>query len=70
MRRLAITALATVAKFNADLNAILRTGALDKQFAAAGSSPVIQSPQQAQAFIETEFTKWAAVIKAANIKAE
>ena len=59
-----------VEKFNADLTAVLKTGALDKQFAAAGSSPVLLSQPAAQAFIESEFTKWAAVIKAANIKAE
>ena len=59
-----------VAKFNADLNALLSTGALDRQFAAAGAQPMILSQNEAQAFIEAEFTKWAAVIKAANIKPE
>lgn len=59
-----------VEKFNADMNTLLASGSLDRQFAVAGSTPVIQSRAEARAFIESEFTKWAEVIKAANIRAD
>ena len=61
---------AIVAKFNADLNSVIRSGALEKQFAAAGAQPMTLDQNEAHRFIETEIVKWAAVIKAANIKAE
>ncbi len=59
-----------VAKFNADMNEIIKAGRLDKQFAAAGVTPMVLDQKQAHAFIGEEIAKWAGVVKAANIKQE
>ena len=61
---------AIVAKFNADVNDVIRSGALDKAFAAAGVSPLTYTPAQSQAFIIEETRKWGEVIKASGLKAE
>jgi tripartite-type tricarboxylate transporter receptor subunit TctC len=68
--RPAKTPPAIVAKFNADLNAIIKSGALDKQFAAAGAQALTLTPAEAHKYIEDEISKWSAVIKAADIKPE
>ena len=64
------TPRAIVEKFNADLNAIIKSGALSKQFDAAGATPMTFDLKQAQAYIDGEITQWAVVIKAASLKAE
>lgn len=64
------TPRAIVEKFNADLNAIIKAGGLDRQFAAAGATPMALDAAAAHRFIEAEIVKWAAVVKAANIKPE
>ncbi len=61
---------AIVAKFNADLNAAIASGVLDKPFASAGVDPLTLDVAQAGAFVADEIQKWAAVVKAANIKPE
>jgi tripartite-type tricarboxylate transporter receptor subunit TctC len=57
-------------KFNADINAIIASGALDKALAGAGFTSMRQNPSQAQAYVEGEMNKWASIIKATGLKAE
>ena len=64
------TPRAIVEKFNADLNAIIASGALDKQFEAAGATPTRFNPAQAQSYIDAEILQWAAIVKAIDLKAE
>ena len=59
-----------VAKFNADLNAVVKSGVLDQAFAKAGSIPLVLDTKQAQDYVEDEVAKWGAVVRAANLKAE
>ncbi len=64
------TPAAVVGKFNADLNEIIKSGALDKAFAAAGVSPATPDQKTADAYVAEEARKWGEVIKAAGVKAE
>ncbi len=64
------TPMDVVEKFNADVNAIIKSGVLDKGFAAAGAFPMQLNQREADAFVEGEAKKWGDVIKAAGVKAE
>ena len=64
------TPQAIVEKFNADLNAVVKSGALDKPFANAGALPLQLNIAQAQDYVEDEIAKWGAVVRAAGLKAE
>jgi tripartite-type tricarboxylate transporter receptor subunit TctC len=64
------TPVEIVQKFNADLNDVIKSGALDKAFAAAGLAPVTQTHSEAQTYVENEVKKWGEVIRAAGVKAE
>jgi tripartite-type tricarboxylate transporter receptor subunit TctC len=59
-----------VEKFNADLNAVVTSGVLDKPFANAGTMPLVLDTKQARGYVEDEVAKWGAVVRAANLKAE
>lgn len=61
---------AIIEKFNADVNALIASGSLDKAFAAAGVAPVNRSRAEADAYVAAEAKKWGDVIKAAGVKAE
>ena len=64
------TPAAIAAKFNADLNALIDSGALDKALATAGATPVHFDEAQAHAYVESEISKWADIIRSADIKAD
>ncbi len=64
------TPMSIVEKFNADVAAIIRGGALDRQFAAAGVFPLTYDQPRAQKYIVDEARKWGDVVKASGIKAE
>jgi tripartite-type tricarboxylate transporter receptor subunit TctC len=64
------TPQAIIEKFNADVNALIKSGALDKAFAAAGVSPVTLNQAEADAYVAGEAKKWGDVIRAAGVKAE
>jgi tripartite-type tricarboxylate transporter receptor subunit TctC len=64
------TPAAIVEKFNADVNALLGSGALDKAFAAAGVEPVVLTQSQSDAYVAEEARKWGEVIRAAGVKPE
>jgi len=61
---------ALVDRLNADLNAVLKTPQMVDTLAAQGLEAAGGTPQQFAALIKTEVAKYAAVIKAAGIKAE
>ncbi len=59
-----------VARLNSELRKALQHPDIKSGFEKVGADPMGNSPQEAAAFVKTEFTKWAQVIKTANIKAE
>ena len=64
------TPMDIVEKFNADVNAVIKSGVLDKGFAAAGAFPMQLNQKQADAFVAEEAKKWGDVIKQAGVRAE
>jgi tripartite-type tricarboxylate transporter receptor subunit TctC len=64
------TPMDIVEKFNADVNAVINSGVLDKGFAAAGAFPMRLNQKQADAFVADEARKWGDVIKQAGVRAE
>ena len=64
------TPAAIVAKFNADLNAVVKSGILDAPLKATGATGLMLDQAAAQAYVEKEIAIWASVIKAANLKAD
>ena len=61
---------AVVEKFNADMNALIKSGSLDKAFAAAGVTPVTPDRAAAGAYVASEVRKWGDVIRAAGVNPE
>ena len=59
-----------IGRFNADLNEILKSGQLDKAYAAAGVAPMTLDQAASDAYLAGETKKWGGVIKAAGVKAE
>ncbi len=59
-----------LAKFNADVNALISGGSLDKAFAAAGVSAVSLTQPEADAYVAGEAKKWGDVIQQAGVKVE
>ena len=64
------TPASIVAKFNADLNTMVKSGAIDVALKSAGATAVHFDQAQSQAYVEKEIATWAAVIKAAGLKAD
>jgi tripartite-type tricarboxylate transporter receptor subunit TctC len=59
-----------VQKIAADATQALNDGAVRERLVAAGSDMVLNTPQQFQAYLRSEVTRWGQVIKAADIKPE
>ena len=59
---------AVTAKINAEVTRIINDPAMQKKLAAQGVLPIASTPDGFTAVIKAEQEKWAAVIKAANIK--
>jgi len=59
---------AVLAKINAEVTRIINAPEMQKKLAAQGVLPIASTPAEFTAVIKTEQTKWAEVIKAANIK--
>ena len=59
-----------VAKLNAALNAAIADPEVVKRMSAQGVAFVGGTPEQAEAFLQSEVTRWGEVIKASGIKAE
>ena len=59
-----------IMKINADVIKIVNSPELKERLKADGSDPVGNSPEQYAAFLRNEITKWARVIKVANVKPE
>ena len=59
-----------VNRLNAEINKIMRTKEAEAILAKLSARPKVGSPEDFAAFIAAETQKWAAVVKAANIKVE
>jgi tripartite-type tricarboxylate transporter receptor subunit TctC len=59
-----------IAKLNTEINAVLDSPEVRKQFDADGAVIVQMSPGEFGKFFEAELEKWGKVVKAANIKPE
>jgi tripartite-type tricarboxylate transporter receptor subunit TctC len=55
-------------KINAAVAEALRQPAISKQLETNGMQPLLATPEQSQAFVESEAQKWGNLIKAAGIK--
>ncbi|HEY4373736.1 MAG TPA: tripartite tricarboxylate transporter substrate binding protein [Burkholderiales bacterium] len=64
------TPAAIITKVNADVAAVLRSPDMRKAFDTMGADPGGQPPAQFAKLITDEVTKWAEVIKAANVQPE
>ncbi len=64
------TPAAVVDKLNAAINASLTTAEVQASMAKLGMVPKIGSPQDFAGQIATEFAKWTAVAKAADIRVD
>jgi tripartite-type tricarboxylate transporter receptor subunit TctC len=60
----------TINKLNAALNAAMSDPEVVKRMSSQGVTFVGGTPEQAEAFLQSEITRWGEVIKAAGIKAE
>jgi len=59
-----------VAKLQADLNAALQDPNVLTTLDKIGAAPVGSTPEEFEAFMHAEVTKWEPVLKAANIRAQ
>jgi tripartite-type tricarboxylate transporter receptor subunit TctC len=62
------TPTALVVKINKDVVAIIKEPAVREKLAAQLMEPVGSSPEEFRALMKNEFTRWAPVIKAADVK--
>ena len=66
----AATPPAVLARLHAEVAKIMRLPDIKEKFADLGASAVGSTPAELAAFLRAEMTKWAEVVKAANIKSE
>jgi tripartite-type tricarboxylate transporter receptor subunit TctC len=59
---------AAVARINAEIGRLLRDPAFGEKLSKQGIEPMLMSPDELSAYIASEIDKWAAVVKAANLK--
>ncbi len=59
-----------VARLNSELRNGLQNPDMRSALEKIGADPIGNSPQEARSFVQKEFGKWAAVVKAGNLKAE
>jgi tripartite-type tricarboxylate transporter receptor subunit TctC len=59
-----------VAKLNAEIAKVMRQPEVKKQLADQGAEAVTTTPEQFGSFIDSEISRWAAVIKASGAKVE
>ena len=59
-----------VTRISAEIQKGFKTPQMRERFSALGADPVGNSPEQFAAFLKTEMTKWAKLVKAAGIHAE
>lgn len=64
----AATPAGTVARINADMNAVLRSKDMRDQLDKLGMEPMGGSPSEASAFVRAETAKWASVVAISNAK--
>ena len=66
----AATPAETVGKLNAEIARILAQPAVKEHFVGQGLDPVGGTPEQFAAYLKSEITKWAGVVKASGARAE
>ena len=60
----------TVARLNTELRKGLQHPDMRSALDKVAAEPIGSSPQEARRFVQDEFTKWAAVVKAGNVRPE
>ena len=61
---------AVIARLHAEMAKIMRMDDIKAKFADLGADAIGSTPQEFATFLRVETTKWAEVVKAANIKIE
>ena len=61
------TPVDAVMRLNAEINQVVQTPAMRKSFQDLGSEPMVGSPQQWSSYVHSEVSKWAQVVREANI---
>jgi len=64
------TPRAVVMRVNADVRKVLALPAIQQRLTAEGADVAPGTPEQFAAYIKTEMTKWAQVVKKSGAKAE
>ena len=64
------TPSAVIARLNTELNKALQSPDMKERFVAAGIQPLGNTPEQFAAYIKSEITKWAPVVKASGAKVD
>jgi tripartite-type tricarboxylate transporter receptor subunit TctC len=59
-----------VQRLNREMVSILHSSEVRERFAKAGVQVAASSPEEFQRFLNAEVSRWAQVVKAANIKAD
>ena len=59
-----------ISRINGEIIKSLKTSQMKERLAALGADPVGNTPDQFAAFLKTEMSKWAKVVKAAGIRGE
>ena len=66
----AATPRAAIAKLNEELARALKLGDVEAKLAAIGAEPIGSTPEALASHLKTETTRWSAIIKARNIRAD
>ena len=64
------TPASIVNRLNTEINTIMKTREMEAILAKLSAKPKVGSPEDLSIFIASETQKWAAVVKAANIKVD
>jgi len=62
--------VAVIARLHADVAKVMVADDLKAKFADFSAHPIGSTPEELAAFLHGEMTKWAEVVKVANIKIE
>lgn len=66
----AATPAAIVTRLNAEMHKIMQEPEVKEKLAAVGAVPTVSTPKEFGSFIDSEITRWAAVVKASGAKVE
>ena len=64
------TPAAIVARLNAEINKISTLPDVKERYAREGVDPISETPEGFRAYLQTEITKWAKVVKDTGVRAD